>query len=704
MIEILVSPNEEKINEVFLKNTFNSIKKAKEYIKTLPEEEDVTVYLAGGRYFFKDALRFDETDHKALYKAYNDEKVYFDGGIIIDSKNVKKVTDNSVLERIINEDVRGDIYEIDISEYDIELAELGNRGFRRPYIPAPNELFVNTKPYKITTYPENGYTPITRVIDSGSIPFKEDFTKRGGIIGYDFKRGDNWEKANDAYLQGFFSECYADDTIKIEKIDAKNKTIKLSAESLFGIKTGNELRWRIINLLEEFSTPGEYYIDRENKKIYIYPEEELMDACIQLSVMDTPFLSFINAKNITFKNIVYENSRGSGVYIEGSKNITISKSVFRNLGIVAVQIGQGISPLSDGITNCHGKYDHEKIKPYPISEAIGSWHEYLYEYAAFDGNGGENHSIEGCEIYNIGAGGVVLGGGNRKKLIPANNRVYNTHIHNVNRLDLTYKGAVNIWGVGNVISHCEFENLDGFAVYLHGNDHLIEYTKIHNVAKQISDGAAIYMGRDPSEVGNKIKYNFIYDIKNPHSYDMYGFTAIYFDDYAIYNEVYGNYFYDIVQKGKYFFSTIHWNCGGMTSVANNILIDCYPGLDPNSYDNCYEKMHNDELYINRVTAKDDDFRGVDITSDIWREKYPYLYDTYMNNYNHTTVYYNNFVCSNQYQNFVDENPSHLNFKLKKDSYLLGKYATRVNDRVRGIYNENVLFENIPFDEIGLTEE
>lgn len=681
--------------------SFKKLTDAKQYIKENEINEEIDVILSAGRYFFEDTLRFDNSDKPARYVAEEGAEVYFDGGVILDNSKITKTTNHEILDRIIKEAARENIFEADISEYGEKIGEYGMRGFRRPYICAPTELFINAKPQRVASYPKNGYIPLGNIIEKGSVPIDGDFSRHGGSFTYADDRLKKWSDADDAYISGFLSNGYADDTIKIKGIDKDSNTIQLSAATLGGLVNNPEHRWRIVNLLEEIGEPGEYYIDRKNKKLYFYPDCDTDDALIQLSFLKTPFLSFINAENITFEGITFENSRGSGVYIEGGKGITLKDCEFRNLGIVAVQIGKGISPLPEGITNCHGKYDHDKIKPTPISEEIGSWHEYIYEYAAFDGDGGANHLISGCDIHDIGAGGIMLGGGNRKKLIPANNKVFNTHIHNVNRLDLTYKGAVNVWGVGNVISHCELDNLEGFAVYIHGNDHLIEYTKIHNVAKSISDGSAIYLGRDPSEVGNKIKYNFIYDINNPHSYDMYGYCAIYFDDGAIYNEVYGNYFYDIVQKGRFFFSTVHWNCGGQTSVANNIVIDCYPGLDPNTYDNSYEKMHNDELFITRITAKPEDMRGVDICDDVWREHYPYLYDTYKNNYNHSTLYYNNFVCSNQYQNFVDETPSHLNFKLKKDSYLRYKFTANVNDRVRGINNEKIMFEEIDFEKIGL---
>ncbi len=662
-----------------------------------------TLIFSSGRYFFSDTVRLVGKKNIS-FKAEQGAEVYFDGGIVVNSDDVYKTTDVDVLNKVIEEEARENIYEINLDNYSLNKGEYGNRGFKRPYIPAPNELFINNNPYKTASYPKEGYITLSKVVECGSRPRKDEFDMRPPVIGYEFDRGDKWQGANDAYIAGFFSECYADDTIKIDKIDTTEKTISLTVPSLYGFRTGNETRWKILNLIEELSEAGEYFYDKDANKIYFIPENDIDGALIQVSSLETPFMSFIDCENITVEGITFENSRGSGIYIEGGSFVKVDNCTFRNLGILAVQIGCGATVYPWGKHNGHGVYDHDAFRPTLLSEGPGNWQEFLYEYASTDFKGGTNHSVENCHIYNMGAGGIILGGGNRKKLIPASNRVYNCHIHQVNRLDITYRAAINILGVGNTISHCEMENLEGFAVCIHGNDHILEYSKIHNVAKIISDGAAIYMGRDPSEVGNIIRYNFIYDIKNPHSYDMYGYTAIYFDDCAIYNSVYGNYFYDIVQKGRFFFSTIHWNEGGQTSVANNVFIDCYPGVDPNSYDNCYEKMHNEPIYIQRVTAKDGDDRGVDITSDIWKEKYPYLYDTYVNNYNHTNVYYNNFVCSNQYQNFVDENPSHLNFKFRKDSYMFFKKATNVHDRVRGIDGETVAFENIDFDSIGLIKK
>lgn len=669
-----------------------------------------TVYIMGGRYHFSDTVRFYKENSGVTYRAYNDEPIYFDGGVVINPDDVKKVTDKDVLNRIIEESEKENLYSIDLSKYiSGELFPYGEKGFRRPIMPSGNELFINGKAYSAASYPKNKYIKLQKVIDTGSIPRKDDFSMRGGIIGYSSDRMKKWQTADSAYLMGFFSNGFADDTIKIKEINAEEKSISLKGPHLFGMSGDmQETRWKIVNLLEEISQKGEYFIDVNSKTLYFYPDCDIKSALIQVSCLGSPILSFLDASNITFSGITFENSRSTGVYIERGEGITVQNSVFRNLGTVGIQIGMGSNDhnygtwneTGEGITFADGK-DHME----ETSEIIGNFANHIYDKAAFDGHSGKNHLISGCEVYNTGAGGMYMGGGNRKNLIPAGNKVYNTHFHNLNRTIKTYAPAVYIWGVGNIISHCEMNDLSGTAVLINGNDHLIEYNRIHDVLKEVSDGGAIYLGRDMSEVGNKIKYNFIYDIKNPHSYDMYGYTAIYLDDGAIYNEVYGNYFYDIVQRGPFFFSLVHWNCGGCTSVANNIAIDCYPGFDPNSYDNSYKRMHEDELAQMRVHTTDiNDLSGVDVTSEIWKEHYPYLYKTYTENYNPGTVQYNNFVACGQYQNFKDENPSHLNFNFREDSYMLQKFSSTVTDPVRGIYGETVEFENVPFDKIGLIKD
>ena len=83
----------------------------------------------------------------------------------------------------------------------------------------------------------------------------------------------------------------------------------------------------------------------------------------------------------------------------------------------------------------------------------------------------------------------------------------NCEIFDFNRLGRTYKAAVNVDGVGNRIANNHIYNADQSAIYIHGNNHLIEYNEINNTCLASEDMGAIYMGRDPAEAGNIIRYN-----------------------------------------------------------------------------------------------------------------------------------------------------------------------------------------------------
>ena len=156
---------------------------------------------------------------------------------------------------------------------------------------------------------------------------------------------------------------------------------------------------------------------------------------------------------------------------------------------------------------------------------------------------------------------VSMGGGNRLDLAKAGNYIYNCEFTNCGRLDYSYKSPVNIDGVGNRIQHCKFNTCPATAIYIHGNDHIIEYNIIEGACKFMDDQGAIYIGRDPSEFGNIIRYNFLRDIGNM------GITmGVYFDDGACGSRLYGNVFYNAGTR------TVLIGGGRYNKVENNIFI------------------------------------------------------------------------------------------------------------------------------------
>ena len=614
----------------------SSLCKALELSRNLSGETEIVI--ESGRYFFTETAEMNDRDNNTTVRA--EGNVVFDGGVILDNSKIL--------------DFRDGIKVIDLSYLGIDLHEPGNRGFRRAYVNAPNEFFINSVAQNIARYPKKGINHYGEndIIEPGSHVTKEDYECKSGKVRINDDRIERWKDARHAYLAGYPCCSWADEFVKIAEIDTKNRTVTTEQPHLFTYKFTRHSGYYIVNLLEELTDEGEYYIDIDDKKLYFIPPKgtDLSSALLQLSVLDRPMLTIENSKGVTIQDIVFENSRNTAVYIEGGDGVTVSGCTFRNLGILAIQIGMGATPLEHGLNNCHGKHS-PKAKPFlPISRQMGSWHEYIYEFAAWDNNGGKNHTIENCKIHDTGAGGILLSGGNRKKLIPANNRVHNCEFYSVNRLDKTYKAAVNMMGVGNTVSHCYMHDLPGMAIYIHGNDHLIEYNDICRVVLEVSDSGAIYMGRDMSEVGCVFRNNFFHEITNSVKTDL-GACAIYFDDWDIFNTVYDNFFYKIDGGG---FCIIHHTCGGLLSFHNNFIVDCIPGVNCDNKSNSYIRMHRDPLAMIRVhTTDENDMRGVDVTSEIYRKKYPYLYDVYENDARPEWMYYNNLFVNGKYDAFVN---------------------------------------------------
>ena len=272
-------------------------------------------------------------------------------------------------------------------------------------------------------------------------------------------------------------------------------------------------------------------------------------------MLEEPLVQLKNTSFIHFNGINFECSRGMGVYIEKGNDNKIDNCVFRNLGIVGVCVGKGIEPFAELTHEGDGQ---------PASAKLGSLMNYIYKHTTFDREAGTGHIISNCEIYNTGAGGISLGGGDRLTLKKGNNQVVNCSIHDFNRLDRSYKAGINIDGVGNVIRNCEIFNCPGSAILLHGNDHLIEYNSIHHAVTDGDDMGAIYYGRDPSEFGNKVQYNFFHHIGNDHGL----IVSVYHDDGACGMEVTGNIFYLAGIRSVLI-------GGGSDNVyRNNIFIEC----------------------------------------------------------------------------------------------------------------------------------
>jgi len=371
-----------------------------------------------------------------------------------------------------------------------------------------------------------------------------------------------------------------------------------------------------------------------------------------LSSLAELFIQIRNASHIHIEGITFENSRGMGIQIQAGQDVRIAGCTFRAIGQNGIVI-----------------------------------------------TGGRAHQVLSCDIYHAGRGGIHVSGGDRTTLEPAGHRVSNCDIHSYNRWIQGYNPGIAVSGVGIHLEHNHFHCALHQAITFAGNDHRFQYNEIHHVLKDIADMGSIYVGRNPTFAGNVIQHNFFH-----HLFDYQtggpGVQAIFFDDDTIYvAKVFGNVFYKTGSTG-----VIKFHGGGGAPIVNNIAIDCPqlvqdgPG-DKRGIERAIQKMHTDQPHQHgfpRMVAE------MNIDRPPFRTRYPYLYLTYADRWNPGTPRWNNVEIADDMGDFVD--PSNLNFQLKDDSPILDRKTHNVIDPVTDRQGEDVPFERIPFEKIGLHQD
>lgn len=484
----------------------------------------VTVWVRDGIYPLSSTFALTAEDSgtpeaRITYRAFPGEQARIIGGQRIE--HFTPVTDPAIFARL-DEQARGQVLQADLRAAGItDLGTLKSRGFERPMTPAHLELFFDGKVMQLARWPNDDFVKIAGIPAAAG-----EGDGHGQTIGklesgfhYDGERPAHWKATDDIWVHGYWAWDWANTYEHVAAIDTANHLITTQKPyGLYGFRAGQHFYY--LNILEELDQPGEYYLDHTTGILYFWPPAPVAKADAFVSVLEAPLVSLQDTSYVTLQGLTFEITRGSAAVVNGGEQNIIGGCTVRNTGNYGVIV-----------------------------------------------EGGTGHRVDGCDIYATGDGGIMMNGGDRKTLTPSGFEAVNNHIHHIGLWSRCYQPGVIVSGVGCHIAHNHIHDGPHTAILINGNDHIIEYNDIHHVCLETGDVGAFYMGRDWTQLGNVVRYNFFHETGGVGM----GSMAVYLDDCSSGVTIFGNIFYRTTRAAFI-------GGGRDNTVENNIFVECNPAV------------------------------------------------------------------------------------------------------------------------------
>lgn len=514
------------------------------------------VVVRGGRYELASTFRLGAEDSgrrgaPVIYRDYPGEVVVLSGAKTV---GPFRSCDGGALFRRLPDAAREHVVVADLASAGIKDAGVVSVPHQRP------DLFYRDQPMILARWPNGGFARVGRLVGGHPVTAQGLQGDAVGAFEYEGDEPARWSGEPDPWLHGYWFWDWADHYEPLASVDVTAHTIQLAPPySSYGYRSGQ--RFYALNLVSELDAPGEWYLDRSRGEIYFWPPGDLQTGDVTISALPT-VAAFVGAEWIRFEGVVFEGSRANAVTIEGGDEVSLLGCVLRNAG------GWGLSI-----------------------------------------DGGSHHSVAQCDVAETGEGGISLSGGNRVTLTPAGHTVEDSHIWSFGRFFPTYRPAIQLAGVGNVVRHNLVHDGPHDAIQISGNDHVVEWNEVHDVARETGDVGALYMGRDWTSRGTMIRNNYFHDLQ-PRAPG--GVMAVYLDDATSGITVTGNLF---DRAGQCVFIG-----GGRDNVVtNNVFVDCAPSIHVDARGLGW--MHGE---VEPEGSLQRTLRAVPYQAPLWSARYPRL--------------------------------------------------------------------------------
>jgi len=528
-----------------------------------------TVTLRKGTYTLLKPVGFTHRDHDIVFQAAEGETVKLSGGTRISQWESSKINGRTC-------------WVADVS-HELE------------YTADPRSLYVNDAPRPRSRWPKADWLVMADVPDIGP----EHFSLFDGSSRFAVKEGDfdpKWRNPRD--IQAVVSHLWTEERMPVASYDPQTREIRSTHSSIFCLRNKDWMdtvpcaRYYWENVYEALLEPGEWYLDRDRKKLFYLPKagetfnntRVVLPHLLQIIRLHGDFEKREPVRNIRFEGITFThtdwtNSEGFGKWWDPGEDPSKwkFKDSFRSF-IENGEIKMRSSPRPEG-TRFAGMVQAAHDLPGAISLEYAegcSFAECRFSclglYAIDVRFACRELAFTGNTIEKIGGGGIKADGSDAFGDPLKRTSHINISDNRIRDCGLVFAPAVGIGLIHsgkNRVEHNEISNLYYTGISVGwvwsfdenvSTENYIAHNHIHNIGqRRLSDMGGIYtLGRQP---GTILLGNHIHDVYGTH----YGGWGIYLDQGSSFIRVEGNLVYRTGSQG------LHEHWGRQNVYLDNIF-------------------------------------------------------------------------------------------------------------------------------------
>ncbi|MGN0846487.1 MAG: hypothetical protein ACI4RA_03790, partial [Kiritimatiellia bacterium] len=373
--------------------------------------ERVELRFQPGDYFVDGGLKLTRADSgtpeaPVVWRSAGAARARLTGGVRVPAALFRKVEDPAVLARL-PEEARGRVYVADISAVAPQtIPEMAPAFGGTPTAPL---LFVGGRMGTLARWPNADYTSFTKAVDKGGLLVKRPdggSVRSPGAFVYDNPRARRWNFDAGVWMNGYWTHDWDNHSVRAASYGTENGTndvIRLAANIPYGVMGGTwgrkDRRFYVFNLLDELDAPGEWWLDRARKLLYLYPPAGAPREADETTLVFSaePILRGEDVAHIHFERLAFEYGYGSGLAVRGDGVHVVGCRV-SNLGAAGISL-----------------------------------------------NGNRNR-VADTEVCIVGRAGITVHGGDRRRLTKAETVVEGCHVHDWAIFQRTYAPAIGVQG------------------------------------------------------------------------------------------------------------------------------------------------------------------------------------------------------------------------------------------------------------------